>query len=146
MNSTNSALSAALDGIGPLIRRLGQAHTMLWHERIGADLTGPQFTVLALLSLHGPMDQRTLGSHAHFDKSTAAPLIERLRQRGLVTLEQDPADRRRKMINVTDDGRSLATSVADDVTHVGEQLLARLNPTERKQFVGLIRTMLAHEP
>ncbi|OLP01049.1 MarR family transcriptional regulator [Mycolicibacterium porcinum] len=146
MNSTSPAISAALSGVGPLIRRLGQAHTQLWHERIGPEITGPQFTVLALLTQHGPLDQGTLGAYAHLDKSTAAPLIERLRQRGLVALEQDPADRRRKMISVTPEGRSLAGNVANDVTQVGEQLLDRLTPTERAKFVTLARKLLADEP
>jgi DNA-binding MarR family transcriptional regulator len=146
MNSTSPAIGAALSGVGPLIRRLGQAHTQLWHEQIGAEITGPQFTVLALLTQHGPIDQGTLGTLAHLDKSTAAPLIERLRQRGLVALEQDPADRRRKMISVTAEGRSLAAHVADDVTYVGERLLDRLTPTERAKFVTLARKLLADEP
>lgn len=72
----------AISGVGPLARQLNQAHTRLWYERVDQDLTGPQFTVLTLLHAHGDMDQGTLGSLAHLDKSTTAPLLDRLRYAG----------------------------------------------------------------
>lgn len=101
-SGASATIHAALDGLGPLARQLGQIHTRLWHEQVHQDLTGPQFTVLGLLRTHGPMDQGTLGTLASLDKSTAAPMLERLKRRGLVTITKDDKDRRRKLVTVTD--------------------------------------------
>ncbi|MFE3773219.1 MarR family winged helix-turn-helix transcriptional regulator [Streptomyces sp. NPDC059122] len=132
-------VAAAITGVGPLARQLNQLHTRLWHDQVDRDLTGPQFTVLSLLHTHGDMDQGTLGALAHLDKSTAAPLLDRLRRRGLVELTKDPADRRRKMIRITGGGRTWATDLAPAVLSVNEQILADFSPEEREQFLTLLR-------
>ncbi|WP_217144488.1 MarR family winged helix-turn-helix transcriptional regulator [Streptomyces sp. AC627_RSS907] len=129
----------ALGGLGPLARQLNQVHTRLWYEQVHQDLTGPQFTVLSLLDTHGDMDQGTLGARAHLDKSTAAPLLERLRRRGLVHLTRDESDRRRKLVSITEEGRRLAVQLAPAVVAVSEQMLEPFTPEEREQFLCLLR-------
>ncbi|ANH95019.1 MULTISPECIES: MarR family winged helix-turn-helix transcriptional regulator [unclassified Streptomyces] len=136
----------ALDGPGPLARRLNQVHTRLWYETVHQDLTGPQFTVLSLLDAHGDMDQGTLGARAHLDKSTAAPLLRRLRQRGLVDIAQDADDRRRKVVRLTEEGRGLAVALAPRVTAVSERILAPFTPKEREQFLALLRRAVERSP
>ncbi|MFD7992368.1 MarR family winged helix-turn-helix transcriptional regulator [Streptomyces mexicanus] len=129
----------ALGGLGPLARQLNQLHTRLWYEQVHQDLTGPQFTVLSLLDAHGDMDQSTLGALAHLDKSTAAPLLERLRRRGLVDIARDDSDRRRKRVRLTEEGRQLAVRLAPAVVAVSEQMLAPFTPEERDQLLSLLR-------
>ncbi|MFF9126518.1 MarR family winged helix-turn-helix transcriptional regulator [Streptomyces sp. NPDC014889] len=138
-NTETGTLAAALGGIGPLARKLNQAHTRLWYEQVHQDLTGPQFTVLSLLQTHGAMDQGTLGVRAHLDKSTAAPLLDRLRRRGLVDIAKDSSDRRRKLVSITESGRDLATRLAPAVVSVSEQMLEPLSPEEREEFLRLLR-------
>lgn len=132
----------ALQGVGPLARRLNQMHTRLWYEQVHQDLTGPQFTVLALLDAHGEMDQGTLGTLAHLDKSTAAPLLERLRRRGLVDITQDTSDRRRKMVHITEQGRELTVRLAPAAVAVSEQILALLPAEEHDQLLDMLRRMV----
>ncbi|MFD0340016.1 MarR family winged helix-turn-helix transcriptional regulator [Streptomyces sp. NPDC127117] len=142
MSQENEAPGVRLDainGVGPLARQLNQAHTRLWYEQVHQDLTGPQFTVLTLLHAHGDMDQGTLGSLAHLDKSTTAPLLDRLRRRGLVELAQDEKDRRRKLVRITGSGRELAVRLAPAVVEVNEEMLSPFSPEEREQFLGLLR-------
>ncbi|MGP3776937.1 MarR family winged helix-turn-helix transcriptional regulator [Streptomyces sp. SDT5-1] len=135
------SLEAALDGVGPLARQLNQLHTRLWYEQVHQDLTGPQFTVLSLLDLHGDMDQGTLGALAHLDKSTAAPLLERLRRRELLDIEKDERDRRRKVVRITEAGRRLVTRLAPGVTDVSDQLLEVLPADERAEFLRMLRVV-----
>ncbi|KUL38847.1 MarR family transcriptional regulator [Streptomyces sp. NRRL F-4489] len=139
-------VAAAISGVGPLARRLSQVHARLWHEQVDRDLTGPQFTVLSLLHTHGDMDQGTLGALAHLDKSTAAPLLDRLRRRGLVELTKDPADLRRKMIRITGGGREAAVRLAPAILAVNEQILAAFSPEEREQFLTLLRRAVEGVP
>ncbi|GHH77796.1 hypothetical protein GCM10018793_26750 [Streptomyces sulfonofaciens] len=129
----------AVQGVGPLARRLNQIHTRLWYERVHQDLTGPQFTVLALLDAHGDMDQGTLGALAHLDKSTAAPLLERLNRRGLVSITRDASDRRRKVVHITEEGRELIVRLAPAAVAVSEQILALFSTEEHDQLLDLLR-------
>lgn len=130
-------------GAGYVIRRLFQQRTRLWQEIVPDDLTGPQFTVLGVLYLHGSMDQRTLGEHSGLDKSTAAPVLERLRGRGLIAITRDPADARRKLLDLTAAGRDTVARAAPKAVEVEERLLAALSPAEREEFFRLAGLILA---
>lgn len=140
--SEAGVLLAALEGVGPLARRLNQAHTRLWYEQVDRGLTGPQFTVLSLLHAHGAMDQGTLGALAHLDKSTVAPLLARLRHRGLVDIAKDSGDGRRKLVGIMESGRETATALAPAVVCVSERLLEPLPPAERAEFLRLLRRVV----
>jgi DNA-binding MarR family transcriptional regulator len=129
-------------GAGHVIRRLFQHRTRLWQVGIPDELTGPQFTVLGILYLHGSLDQGTLGRHAGLDKSTAAPLVERLRGRGLLTISRGAADARRKVLDLTPEGRRLVARLAPHAADVDERLLAPLTRPEREEFFRLAALML----
>jgi DNA-binding MarR family transcriptional regulator len=129
-------------GAGNVIRRLFQQRTRLWQQTLPDDITGPQFTVLGVLYLRGAMDQRTLGHHTSLDKSTAAPIVERLRTRGLLTWERDTADARRKVLTLTPAGREAVVRLAPFAARVEDLLLGNLSPAEREQFFHLAYRIL----
>ncbi|GLY92561.1 MarR family winged helix-turn-helix transcriptional regulator [Actinoallomurus iriomotensis] len=132
-------------GAGHIIRRLFQLRTRMWQETVPYDLTGPQFTVLGTLYIHGSMDQGTLGQHAGLDKSTAAPIVDRLRGRGLLVITRDTADARRKLLDLTPEGRQIVTHTAPFAAGVDEQLLGALSAAEREEFLRLTDRVLDTE-
>jgi DNA-binding MarR family transcriptional regulator len=131
-----------ISGAGNVIRRLFQQRTRLWQTTVPDDITGPQFTVLGVLHLRGAMDQRTLGHYASLDKSTAAPIVERLRARGLVTVERDTVDARRKVLALTPAGRRTVVRLAPHAAQVEDMLLGELSAAEREQFFKLAYRIL----
>jgi DNA-binding MarR family transcriptional regulator len=132
---------AAIHGLGHLSRRLFQLHARVWQEIVDDELTGPQFTVLGVLHLEGEMDQRTLGAHARLDKSTAAPIVERLRQRGLLEVERDSVDKRRKVLRITPEGRALVVRTSPLAVEVGDRMLAPLLPEEQELLLSFLERM-----
>lgn len=137
-----SEMETAIGGLGHLARRLNQLHARLWQELVHDEVTGPQFTVLGLLHLHGQLDQGTLGQLAHLDKSTTAPLIERLVRRNLVTAEPDPADRRRKVVGITGAGAELVRTLTPKVNEVSARMLAPLDQGVDGSFVSELRAVV----
>ncbi|MCW2862699.1 MAG: MarR family transcriptional regulator [Actinoallomurus sp.] len=133
-------------GAGHVIRRLFQLRSRLWQETVPYDLTGPQYTVLGALFLNGRMDQGTLGQHAGLDKSTAAPIIERLRGRGLLDTTRDTADARRKLLDLTPEGRRTVVRMAPFAVEVDERLLSALTADERAEFARLAGRVIGGEP
>src|SRR4051794_6488002 len=61
--------------------------------------------VLAALEDFGPSAQRTLGARLRQDPSDVLRLLDDLQERGLVTRERDPDDRRRHQVATTAKGR-----------------------------------------
>ena len=134
-----SRTRSVLEGPGPLARRLYQGHTRLWHEKVDARLTGPQFTVLVELTERGELDHSALVIFAHLDKSTLSPLLNRLEERGLITIARDDRDHRRKLITVTDDGVAIVNRLAPSAAAVGDELLSGLTADERSTLLDLLR-------
>jgi len=128
------------DSLPYQLRRASQAWTALWLDRV-PDLTNPQFAVLLLLGQRGPLDQSELSVLASVDRATLSVLLDRLLARGLVIKTVDPANRRRRIVELTDNGhRRLDAAVNVAVGVIGE-VRARFDPNEFQQLVRLLRAL-----
>ena len=63
--------------------------------------------MLVLWEADGPLSMGDLGARLHLDSGTLTPLIKRLVQLGVVERQRDPADERRVLVTLTDQGASL---------------------------------------
>ena len=108
---------------GFLARRLHQAYTAAWARRVDDILTGPQYAVLASVEAHPRLDQGSLAHTVALDRSTMADVCRRLEQRGLIERTPAPADGRRKLIGLTDQGRHALARTQDRVAELDEELL-----------------------
>ncbi len=120
-----------------LMRRVLQEHGAAWQTR-SPQLTKPQYAILRAVADQPGIDQLTLGQRAAIDKATLASVLLRMEQRGLITRAVDPADRRRRLVELTDAGRAeLHRSV--QVAHaVNADVLASLTPQECEQLKALL--------
>ena len=83
----------------------------IWHKRMRAiDLTPPQSIALRKL-LDGPLPMGSVAEVLSCDASTLTGLADSLEERGLIERRVDPADRRVKLLALTDIGRALVTSI-----------------------------------
>jgi DNA-binding MarR family transcriptional regulator len=98
-----------------------------------------QYALLASLEEFGPSSQAELGERTGLDRSDVVRWLDDLATRGLVAREQDPADRRRNVISVTDRGRRTLITVGRDLENAQDHVLKRLLPRERKDLIRLLR-------
>jgi len=98
------------------------------------------YSVLALAAGPRQPTQRELAELLRLDPSQVVALVDDLQNRGLVTRQSDPSDRRANVVVATEDGKvacevaSIAAAAAQD-----EQLLNVLSPSERAQLAELLR-------
>jgi DNA-binding MarR family transcriptional regulator len=123
---------------GHLIRRAQQAHTQLWAEVVPVDITGSQYSVLSALSVHGDLDQATVGRLISLDKSSTAELASRLARRGLIQRGRDEHDGRKRVLRITREGARTVAEAAPYVQRLGQRFLARLDEEERAQFMDYL--------
>ena len=106
-----AAARAVVRAYGPLLGPVG--------------LTYPQY--LAMLALwespEGTMTVGALGERLRLDTGTLTPLLKRLESAGHVSRRRDPADERRVLLAVTDEGWALR----DRVTHVPSEILRSID-------------------
>jgi len=138
-----SAVSSYLldDQIGFRLRLAMQRHTAIFMARIPGRLTQTQFAALAKLLEVGACSQNHLGRLIYLDASTIKGVVDRLRARGLVAICDDPDDRRRRAVTLTDKGR-LATEAAIEVAaEITARTVAPLSANELRQMIKLLRRL-----
>lgn len=131
---------------GYLIRRAQQVHTTLWTATV-ADVTGPQYAVLAAVARLGIADQTRIGEAASLDSSSTADVVARLGAHGWLAKETAADDRRRVQVRLTTPARAALRALVGPVQAVQSEVLAPLEPRERARFIGhLERVALAGQP
>lgn len=109
---------------GYLARRLHQAYTAAWAHWVDPVLTGPQYAVLTTIDAHPSRDQGSLAHTVSLDRSTMADVCRRLEDRGLIARTTAPADGRRKLLELTEEGRVALTKTQERVASLDVELLA----------------------
>jgi MarR family transcriptional regulator, lower aerobic nicotinate degradation pathway regulator len=141
-------VSAVLDGyvvedqVGFLLRRAHQRHTAIFQDGMAtAELTPTQFTALVKIAELGRVTQNYLGRLAAMDPATIQGVVRRLMDRGLVTREADPLDRRAIVLAPTPRGLALAAEAVVAARRITEATLDPLSPDERGQLLSLLRKL-----
>jgi len=108
----------------------------------GTGLRSYHYRLLAALDEWGPASQADLGRSTGIDRSDVAAALQELADRGLIERAVDPDDRRRNIVSITRSGTRQLGVLDQVISDVQERLLAPLSPTERRQFIKLLRRVL----
>ena len=92
--------------------------------------------VLSLLSQRGEMSQRELREALGIQAGSFSELAGRLEERGFLTREQDPADRRRILLRLTQAGRERAEK---DSRARDQELFCALSEEEQAELRRLLQ-------
>lgn len=125
---------------GLLLARLGQESTARFRRSLRPlNLGAQQFIVLKQLQVFGSCSQGELADALGLDYSNLASVTGQLYERGLIERHRDPADRRRYVVQLTEDGQRLLAD-ADNAIESGEEgMLSSLEDGERDQLWELLR-------
>ncbi|QJP15225.1 winged helix-turn-helix transcriptional regulator [Starkeya sp. ORNL1] len=127
--------------IGFLMRVASQRHTAIFATRMIEGLTPPQFATLAKLREVGPCSQNKLGRLVFLDAATIKGIVDRLGARGFVVATDDPYDRRRRAVALTEQGRAVANAAVEVAADISEATLAPLSAEERRQIIELLKKL-----
>lgn len=129
---------------GHLIRRCNQISIGLFFDEM-ADykITPIQYAILALLSKNGEADQITLAGCAAVNRTTMGDVADRLETRNLIARKINPADRRVKLLAITEKGTDLLDEIDAHVNKVQERLLQPLCLEEREVFIEMLKRVVS---
>jgi DNA-binding MarR family transcriptional regulator len=85
-------------------------------------LTYPQYLVLTSLTRLGTCSIGDIGRSTRLDHGTLTPLLRRLADRGLITLDRSITDARSVTVSLTSEGDALRPVLYEAYCHVGESL------------------------
>lgn len=126
------------DQAGFILRQASQRHAAIFNAGAGSDITMTQWAALAKLNEVGPLSQNLLGRLTVMDAATIKGVVDRLTQRGLIKTCPDFADRRRRVVSLTEDGSDLVRQMIPKATKITEDTLAPLRHEERTLLIDLL--------
>lgn len=127
--------------VGFLMRVASQRHTAIFASLMIEGLTAPQFATLAKLREVGPCSQNRLGRLVFLDAATIKGVVDRLSGRGFVMTADDPLDKRRRAVALSERGHAVADAAVVAAHEISEATLAPLTPDERKQAIALLKKL-----
>ena len=125
------------DQVGFIMRCVNQRHLSIF-SRLIPELTPTQFSALAKLCIFGQASQNELGRMIAIDAATIKGVVDRLKQRGLLSSESQPSDLRRLILKPTEKGRQLFQQIKDAAHQATEETLKPLSEKERQTFMNLL--------
>jgi DNA-binding MarR family transcriptional regulator len=126
-----------------LSRRLNQ-----WYDRQLADLdiSTNEYLVISELArspAHAPMTPSQLAAATNIAPSSMTHRLDRLVERGLITREQDPDNRTRVLIELSDAGYALFVEVIRQSDTLESDVLGGLTDDEIETMASLLEKVIA---
>ena len=129
--------------VGYLLRRAYQRHLAIFQANASDDqLTSVQFATLCALRDHGAQSQSELVKATSIDQATIRGIVERLKDRNLISLSRDHEDGRKVIIALTNDGEELLDRMIPHARTITERTMGHLNPAERLALIHTLRLMI----
>jgi DNA-binding MarR family transcriptional regulator len=111
------------------------------HFAKATGLSMPQFGILMQLHYRGNCGVSDIGERFDITNAAASQLVEKLVQSGLIQREEDPSDRRAKLLNLTDKGRELIQQGIEERYRWVDQLAVKLTTEERAKVDEALNIM-----
>jgi DNA-binding MarR family transcriptional regulator len=113
---------------------------MLVAEREG--LTIMQLYTLCLLDANSSIPMNSLSSTLHCDASNVTGIVDKLLQQELIKREENPKDRREKMITLTKKGTKLCEKLSKIFQHFQPDTLQNLSSVEQEQLQKILMKII----
>src|ERR1043165_1165835 len=104
-------------------------------------LSMPQLGILMQIHFHGNCGISEIGNRFDITNAAASQLVDKLVQSGLIQREEDPHDRRAKLLNLTEKAKELIQQSTERRYRWVEDLARKLSPEERQQVDEALNIM-----
>jgi DNA-binding MarR family transcriptional regulator len=111
------------------------------HFAKATGLSMPQFGILMQLHYRKNCGVSEIGERFDITNAAASQLVDKLVQSRLIQREEDPNDRRAKLLNLTDKGKELIQQGIEERYRWVDQLAAKLTAEERAKVAEALQIM-----
>ncbi|WP_319945329.1 MarR family winged helix-turn-helix transcriptional regulator [Nocardia macrotermitis] len=102
-------------------------------------LTTLQYTALTVLERRGRLSSAQLARRAFLRPQTMHVMVRALEDRGLISRDRDPGNRRVLVASLTERGRELLDQVAPHIAEIESGLLAEMTTRRGTEFRAALR-------
>jgi len=111
------------------------------HFAKSTGLSMPQFSILMQLHHRGNCGIGDISERFDITNAAASQLVDKLVQSGFIRREEDPHDRRAKLLNLTDKGRELIQQGIEERYRWVDQLAEKLTMEESAKVIAAFNIM-----
>lgn len=104
-------------------------------------LSMPQFSILMQLHHQGAFSMSQVSERFEITPAAASQLVDKLVQNGFVQREEDPKDRRAKLLNLTDKGKQLIQQGTEERYRWVDELTEKFSAEERVKISEALNIM-----
>ncbi len=143
--SVNTTADQVLEVI-PLVMRVIRKE---FRSQRDPELTLPEFRSLAFINRSAGCSLNEVAEHIGLEAPTASKLVENLVQRGLVSRQEDPEDRRRVRLQISPKGKKSIDIAFEHTREFLAERLAHLSDKERQELIQvteILKDAFAGEP
>ena len=102
----------------------------------------PQFGILMQLHYRGNCGVSDISDRFDITNAAASQLVDKLVQGGFIKRDEDPSDRRAKLLNLTEKGREFIQQGIEERYRWVDQLAGKLNSEERAKVSEALDIMM----
>jgi DNA-binding MarR family transcriptional regulator len=126
-----------------LLARLGRIASRRLSDYLAVTgLKRPHAVILMELRNFGPISQQSLGERLHIDPSNLVTFLNALEDEGLLVRRRDPEDRRRHIVELTQEGLGRVPVCDEPLDALEDQLFAGLGAKDRERLRRLLDRVL----
>ena len=111
------------------------------HRLAPLDLSLNQASLLAFVNDFGDSNQTELAEMVGIGRASIGTMIDRLEERGLVTRNPDPNDRRVWLVGITDEGAALVERFYEIDAGFQKEIRRDISRAERQQLASLLERL-----
>lgn len=123
-----------------LIRRAHQVASAAFEAACASvNLTLSQYAVMFALRQYASLSQNRLGRLVSLDRSTTSVVVKVLRERNLLLLSADPVDRRKAVLQLSDEGRLVLAKAERLTADCGRAMLSMFDQKHASDLMAMLR-------
>ena len=113
-----------------------------YSQRFGLSI--PEWRVMAVLAQQSALSAAQVAERTAMDKVAVSRAVSRLLARGRLERRTAPADRRKSMLSLSNEGRNIYAEVVPVALRLERSLLAVLGEADRQALERILDTLLEH--
>lgn len=113
-----------------------------YSQRFGLSI--PEWRVMAVLAQQSDLSAAQVAERTAMDKVAVSRAVSRLLARGRLERRTAPADRRKSMLSLSNEGRNIYAEVVPVALRLERSLLAVLGEADRHALERILDTLLEH--
>ena len=113
-----------------------------WRFARSTGLSMPQFSLMMQMYHRGACGMSGISDRFEITPAAASQMVDKLVHSGYIVREEDPSDRRAKLLNLTGKGRHLIEQGIEERYRWVDDLAGKLNPEERTRIVEALELMM----